>query len=315
MRHPRGRRAIGIGLLLPGLLLAQPCLGHGESRASKPPTRKIAPKSQQGERKGRPQPKAQAPHKTPRATTIHVVRHGDTVSRLAVHYGIRRHAIIAANHLSRPEQLRLGQRLSIPSARAMTAEGKEASRVEAIESGGDVLLVRTGKRGVATRLSLVAPELEPQVQGLIWPIDGNVVSPFGRRLSGWHAGTDIKAELGTPILAAGDGLVIASGQEGGYGRIIRIQHQGGIVTVYAHNLENFVGVGEWVAAGTIIATVGRSGSASAPHLHFEVRHEGLAYNPLQFLPPREIVELRPDDAPDQPAESARAHGVGDKDNE
>jgi len=314
VRHPRGRRAIGIGLLLPGLLLAQPCLGHGESRASKPPTRKIAPKSQQGERKGRPQPKAQAPHKTPRTTTIHVVRHGDTVSRLAVHYGIRRQAIIAANHLSRPEQLRLGQRLSIPSARAMTAEGK-ASRVEAIESGGDVLLVRTGKRGVATRLSLVAPELEPQVQGLIWPIDGNVVSPFGRRLSGWHAGTDIKAELGTPILAAGDGLVIASGQEGGYGRIIRIQHQGGIVTVYAHNLENFVGVGEWVAAGTIIATVGRSGSASAPHLHFEVRHEGLAYNPLQFLPPREIVELRPDDAPDQPAESARAHGVGDKDNE
>jgi murein DD-endopeptidase MepM/ murein hydrolase activator NlpD len=245
---------------------------------------------------------------------MHVVHHGDTVSRLAVRYGVRRQAIIEANHLSRPEQLRLGQRLSIPSARAMAAEGK-ASRVEAIESGGDVLLVRTGKRGVATRLSLVAPELEPQVQGLIWPIDGNVVSPFGRRLSGWHAGTDIKAELGTPILAAGDGLVIASGQEGGYGRIIRIQHQGGIVTVYAHNLENFVGVGEWVAAGTIIATVGRSGSASAPHLHFEVRHEGLAYNPLQFLPPREVVELRPDDAPDQPAESARAHGVGDKDNE
>jgi len=314
VKHPLRRRAIGIGLLLPGLLLAQPCLGQGESRSSKPPVRKIAPKSQHGERKARSQPKAQAPHKTPRATTMHVVRHGDTVSRLAVRYGVRRQAIIEANHLNRPEQLRLGQRLSIPSARAMTAEGT-SPRVEAIESGGDVLLVRTGKRGVATRLSLVAPEVEPQVQGLIWPIDGNVVSPFGRRLSGWHAGTDIKAELGTPILAAGDGLVITSGQEGGYGRIIRIQHQGGIVTVYAHNLENFVGVGEWVAAGTIIATVGRSGSASAPHLHFEVRHEGLAYNPLQFLPPREVVELRPDDAPDQPAESARAHGVGDKDNE
>jgi len=310
VKHPRHRRAIGIGLLLPGLLLAQPCLGHGESRSSPPPTRKIAPKSSQSERKARPQPKAQAPHKT----VLHVVRHGDTVSRLAVHYGVKRQAIIAANHLSRPEQLRLGQRLSIPSARAMIAEPK-ALRVEAIESGGDVLLVRTGKRRVATRLSLVAPELEPQAQGLIWPIGGNVVSPFGRRLSGWHAGTDIQAELGTPILAAGDGLVIASGQEGGYGRIIRIQHQGGIVTVYAHNLENFVGVGEWVAAGAIIATVGRSGSASAPHLHFEVRHEGLAYNPLQFLPPREIIELRPDDAPDQPAESARAHGVGDKDNE
>jgi len=296
--------------LLPGLLLAQPCLGHGESRSSKPPTRKSAPKSSQGERKARPQPKAQGPHKT----LVHVVRHGDTVSRLAVHYGVRRQAIIEANHLSRPEQLRLGQRLRIPSGRALTGE-RTAFRIEGVESGGDVLLVRTGKRRVATRLSMVAPELELQAAGLIWPIEGNVVSPFGRRLRGWHAGTDIQAELGTPILAAGDGLVVASGQEGGYGRIIRIQHQGAIVTVYAHNLENFVGVGEWVAAGAIIATVGRSGSATAPHLHFEVRHEGLAYNPLQFLPPREVIELRPDDAPDQPAESAQVHGVGDKDNE
>src|SRR2546427_8740846 len=141
----------------------------------------------------------------------------------------------------------------------------KALGVEAMESGGDVLLVRTGKRRVATRLSLVAPELEPQAQGLIWPIGGNVVSPFGRRLSGWHAGTDIQAELGTPILAAGDGLVIASGQEGGYGRIIRIQHQGGIVTVYAHNLENFVGVGEWVPAGAPTAPVGASGTPTRPH--------------------------------------------------
>jgi lipoprotein NlpD len=314
VKHPHRRRAIGIGLLLPGLLLAQPCFGHGDSRSSKAPTRKIAPKSSQGEGKAGPQPKAQAPHKTPHRTTVHVVRRGDTVSRLAVHYGVRRQAIIEANHLNRPEQLRLGQRLSIPSGRALTGE-RTAFRIEGVESGGDVLLVRTGKRRVATRLSMVAPELELQAAGLIWPIEGNVVSPFGRRLRGWHAGTDIQADLGTPILAAGDGLVIASGQEGGYGRIIRIQHQGAIVTVYAHNLENFVGVGEWVTVGMIIGTVGRSGSASAPHLHFEVRHEGLAYNPLQFLPPREVIELRPDDAPDQPAESARAHGVGDKDNE
>src|SRR5262249_3561095 len=153
---------------------------------------------------------------------------------------VKRQAIIEANHLVRPEQLRLGQRLSIPGGRAVAAAETRAFRIEAIESGGDVLLVRTGKRRVPTRLFMVAPELEPEVQGLMWPIEGNVVSPFGRRLSGWHAGTDIKADLGTPILAAADGLVIASAQEGGYGRVIRIQHQGGIVTVYAHNLENFV---------------------------------------------------------------------------
>ena len=99
---------------------------------------------------------------------------------------------------------------------------------------------------------------------------------------------DIKAEIGTPILAAAPGVVISSGQERAYGRIIRIEHDSGFVTVYAHNLENLVEVGDRVTGGTIIATVGRSGRATAPHLHFEVRHEGMVYNPLHLLPAREV---------------------------
>jgi murein DD-endopeptidase MepM/ murein hydrolase activator NlpD len=120
---------------------------------------------------------------------------------------------------------------------------------------------------------------------------------------------DIKAEAGTPILAAAPGVVISSGQERSYGRIIRIEHESGFVTVYAHNLENLVEVGDRVSGGTIIGTVGRSGRASAPHLHFEVRYQDIVYNPLHLLPARDLIEVRPDEAPDIPTESARAHGV------
>jgi murein DD-endopeptidase MepM/ murein hydrolase activator NlpD len=107
--------------------------------------------------------------------------------------------------------------------------------------------------------------------------------------------------------------VISSGQEPAYGRIIRIEHETGYVTVYAHNLENLVEVGDRVSSGTIIGTVGRSGRASAPHLHFEVRYEGIVYNPQYVLPPRDVIER--DEAPDVPSETVRAQGVDDEPDE
>ena len=96
--------------------------------------------------------------------------------------------------------------------------------------------------------------------------------------------------------------------------MIRIEHEDGFVTLYAHNLENLVEVGDRVSAGTIIGTVGRSGRVTGPHLHFEIRHAGMVYNPLHLLPARETLEVRVDEAPDMPSESARAHPVdGDED--
>jgi murein DD-endopeptidase MepM/ murein hydrolase activator NlpD len=122
---------------------------------------------------------------------------------------------------------------------------------------------------------------------------------------------DLKAETGTPILAAAPGVVISSGQERVYGRIIRIEHDSGFVTIYAHNLENLVEVGDRVSGGMIIATVGRSGRATTPHLHFEVRHEGMVYDPLHLLPGRDVIEVRADEAPDVLIEPASMHGADD----
>jgi murein DD-endopeptidase MepM/ murein hydrolase activator NlpD len=245
--------------------------------------------------------------------TVHVVRARETLNRIAVHYGVTRKALIDANKLTRPEQLRAGQRLVVPSAR-MAAGERPVKLIDAVLANGDILLVRAGPRRVPTRFYMAEPGFDKLSVEFAWPVDGQVVSPFGRRRLGWHAGMDIKAEIGSPILAAAGGTVISSGQERAYGHVIRIEHEDGFVTLYAHNLENLVEVGDRVSVGTIIGTVGRSGRVTGPHLHFEIRHDGMVYNPLRLLPARETTEVRVDEAPDMPNESARVYPVdGDED--
>jgi Peptidase family M23 len=117
-----------------------------------------------------------------------------------------------------------------------------------------------------------------------WPVEGLVSSQFGRRGKGWHRGIDIQAEAGTPVRAAA-GTVVASGYEPRYGLVIKIEHSPDILTVYAHTLQNLVDIGEYVQAGQVIGHVGRSGRASDYHLHFEIRHAGVTYDPILLLSP------------------------------
>jgi murein DD-endopeptidase MepM/ murein hydrolase activator NlpD len=314
LRVPRGRRAIGVGLLLPGLLLTHHGAADAQSRAVTSPAKKAATKTAtSAERPADRKPKARVESRPAHHAghqTVHVVRAGDSLSRIASHYRVPRKSLIDANRLERPGQLRLGQRIVVPAAR-LAADGRHVRHADAAIADGDVLLVRAGPRRVPTRLYISPPESDGRASNFMWPVDGRIISPFGRRQRGWHAGMDIKAEMGTPILAAAPGVVISSGQERAYGRIIRIEHENGFVTVYAHNLENLVEIGDRVSGGTIIGTVGRTGRASTPHLHFEVRYEGIVYNPLHMLPPRDLIEMPAGEAPDMPAESVRAQGVDD----
>lgn len=311
MTRRHGRRAIGLGLLVPGLLLAHAGgAAAADNRPTVAPPKKTAPRTAASAER-------RAGHDgriTRAGRTVHVVRPGDSLSRIAVRYGVTRKLLIDANRLAHPEKLRIGHRLVVPGARPGAGQ-RPATLVDAVLDHGDVLLVRAGPRRVPTRLFVASPEFGREGPDFVWPVDGQVISPFGRRRNGWHAGMDIKAEIGTPILAAAPGVVISSGQERAYGHVVRIEHDGGFVTLYAHNLENFVEVDDRVSAGTIIAIVGRSGSATTPHLHFEVRHEGMVYNPLHLLPARELVEVRADEAPDVPTESARAQAVDAEDDE
>ncbi|MGH3065920.1 MAG: murein hydrolase activator EnvC family protein [Gaiellaceae bacterium] len=123
----------------------------------------------------------------------------------------------------------------------------------------------------------------PSAAGLIWPVDGVVVSGFGMRWGRMHEGIDISASTGTPIRAAAAGAVIHAGWLGGYGNLVVVDHGNGLATAYAHASVILVVVGQQVGQGETVSLVGSTGNSSGPHLHFEVRVNGAAVDPLLYL--------------------------------
>ncbi|MEO1062681.1 MAG: M23 family metallopeptidase [Actinomycetota bacterium] len=118
---------------------------------------------------------------------------------------------------------------------------------------------------------------------LSWPASGTLTSGFGPRWGRMHQGIDIAAPTGSPIAAADGGVVIHSGSLGGYGQTVIVDHGGGIVTLYAHMSERIAGNGQSVSRGELIGRIGSTGNSTGPHLHFEVRVNGSARNPMNFL--------------------------------
>ena len=123
----------------------------------------------------------------------------------------------------------------------------------------------------------------------IKPVDGWITSSFGTRISPFtgkktaHRGIDVAAQVGTPIHAPADGVVIFSGAKAGFGNFIMIAHGYGVVSRYGHNHQNMVEVGQRVQRGEQIATVGMSGRTTGPHLHYEIWVNGRVENPKKFI--------------------------------
>ncbi len=129
-----------------------------------------------------------------------------------------------------------------------------------------------------------------------WPIArGKLSSPFGIRNGVMHEGIDIAAPVGTPVMAAATGRVIFAGRMRGYGNMVILQHTSHYVTVYAHDSSNVVSEGQIIKRGQLIGYVGRTGRTSGANLHFEVRYNNVARNPLAYLstaPVRDSRETR-----------------------
>lgn len=123
----------------------------------------------------------------------------------------------------------------------------------------------------------------------IWPVSGSVTSGFGWRNSPWedgsevHPGIDIATNMDTPVVATADGEVVKSGWAGGYGNIVQINHGNGIETIYGHNSKIAVSVGQSVKKGQVISYAGSTGRSTGPHVHYEVRVNGSAVDPMKFL--------------------------------
>ncbi|MGP0076524.1 MAG: peptidoglycan DD-metalloendopeptidase family protein [Bryobacteraceae bacterium] len=123
----------------------------------------------------------------------------------------------------------------------------------------------------------------------LWPVEGRLMSPFGGRTDPFsgegaiHTGVDLEAAMGTPVRAAGDGIVVHADWEGGYGRLIIIDHGNGVQTYYGHLSTFGVVPGQEVRRGDVIARSGASGRVTSPHLHYEVRMGGTPVNPYPFM--------------------------------
>jgi murein DD-endopeptidase MepM/ murein hydrolase activator NlpD len=121
----------------------------------------------------------------------------------------------------------------------------------------------------------------------MWPLKGYVTSEFhntgGEKSEDYHPGMDIAAKRNTAVQASAEGVVIKSEWDEVYGFAVVIDHGFGLTTLYGHNTRNLVNVGDRVARGQTIAFLGSTGKSTAPHLHFEVRKNGVSVNPREYL--------------------------------
>ena len=199
---------------------------------------------------------------------VHVVSRGESIWTIAKKYGVSRNEIVHANQLDEPDKLKLKQALVIPGAKPVVVRNAP---------------VAVASRGSAASRSSSSSSTSHFSDALAWPLSGRISSRFGPRWGRMHNGVDIAVPIGTPVKAAADGCVVFTGSRSGYGRLLILDHGGGVHTYYGHNSSFAVKVGDTVAAGGRIALSGNSGVSTGPHLHFEIRVNGRAVNPLDYL--------------------------------
>ena len=192
-----------------------------------------------------------------------VERH-QTLYRICKTYGVDIKEVASVNGITDQGKIHTGQRIFIPGA-------KKVLKVEIVID--DVVAEPDERARIAhTKLDF------------IWAVEGKIVDSFQESEDRRHQGIDIASPLGTPIKASYAGRVVYSNNKiKGYGNLIILRHSEEFVTVYAHNQTNLVEEGAWVEKGQIIGKVGQTGRATGPHLHFEIRKNNKAVDPLPYL--------------------------------
>lgn len=237
---------------------------------------------------------------------IHVVQPNETLSDIARHYGIKMDTIIAANEIVDPNRIRVGDELRILTqdgvlhriqsgeslwdlSRRYNVSIEEIAAVNRIAepnritAGVEIFLPGAEAARAQQYREAVVDASGRLIRNFSWPVQGPISSTFGPRWGRMHRGLDIAVVTGTPVRAAASGRVSFSGENGGYGLLVIIDHGNGVETRYAHNSQLLVKVGDRVQRGQIIARSGNTGNSTGPHLHFEIRQYGEAVDPQLYL--------------------------------
>lgn len=207
----------------------------------------------------------------------YIVRPGDTLYSISRRTGAPVASLAESNRLRAPYSLSVGQALIVPDISLDRAIYNDPIRSQEIEA---TVTPTPLSRSIAYETKAVRQE-----SPFAWPIKGAIVDRFGSTGNGRrNDGVNIAAPVGAPIRASADGEVVYRGSElDGYGNLLLIKHDGGFVTAYAHNDVMLVRKGQNVRKGQVIAKVGQSGSADQPQLHFEIRQNLKAVDPLALL--------------------------------
>jgi murein DD-endopeptidase MepM/ murein hydrolase activator NlpD len=166
-----------------------------------------------------------------------------------------------------------------------TAAGSETEAADDLAANQ----ARSASVARASRSQIRAGAPTPKLMAeWVRPARGPLSSLYGARWGTTHFGLDIASAYGSPIYAASDGVVEFAGWNGGYGKLVILDHGSGLTTRYGHNSKLAVDVGQKVQAGDIIAYTGSTGYSTGAHCHFEVRRDGNAINPLPFMEARGV---------------------------
>lgn len=249
----------------------------------------------------------------------YLVKKGDTLYSISKKFNTTVSSIISLNKQVASRPLYVGDRLKIRKGSGASAPVKTEKLKEYKVQKGDTLssIARNHNTTVyqlkkqnklKDTVIKIGQVLKVKIKGLpdgyqyrklfIMPAKGRLTSgygsrpnPFVRSKSHFHKGIDIGAAMGTPFYSARDGIVVFSGRMGGYGNCIFVRHSGGYLTVYAHAKKNVVKKGDIVRQGQKLGEIGRTGMATGPHLHFEVRKLKKPINPFIALKMKEVVPV------------------------
>ena len=206
---------------------------------------------------------------------------GETLSGIAKKYGGNVKEIIKQNNLA-DEKVTVGMELIIPGGEppAVVPVRTVASTNYVLKEPGTTREVAPGENPVQKPNDAVEKPEAPKTR-LLWPTSARIITQY----YGWrHTGLDIAGDHTNPLYAADDGVVSISGwNSGGYGYQVLIEHPNGMKTRYAHASKLFVGVGDQVKRGQVIAMMGSTGRSTGPHIHFEVYVNGKRVNPLLYI--------------------------------
>ena len=283
-----GAAALGPGLLVASCVLLQGCGGR--------PAARLEPDADGSPRLGAADPAVRLTdeHEAARpgeGGLYYPLKPGQTLYSMARVYGVPVLTLMRLNGITDPRSIPDGKPIFIPGVnerRFVPQTYVSASLVGAPLLPG-LAGPRPGEREpigpppAGLPRADAAPRRAP-APTLAWPIRGAITSRFGPRgRRSYHEGIDIRGARGEIVEAAAAGVVARAGTGRGYGKLVVIEHGNGLSTLYAHASRLLVRAGDRVGAGDPIAEVGRTGNARGAHLHFEVRRDGRAVDPLPLL--------------------------------